>query len=288
MGRILGPKVGRLKGSFTSTPSERLLFGNYAPARRVNDPSFLPTHRMFIRLSLLTLMLGVVPARAQTTIAGRVNDLDTAGPLPGVHVMLCAPDHHPLDAPRQTWTDARGRFILTDVPPGRWCVQAVYRARKASYTVISPALPVGERPLLLRFEMPTALQDRLRHAMSPLDVNPKSLSTITGLLQDGYVTNADGAPLPGGRSYLESESKGILRGILRRNDHPADGALLWLPDTGQHTRTDVGGRFELTDIEPGTYRLYIVHRSDTLHIPPLEIKNGLNPVNLSFRKDVRK
>ena len=240
---------------------------------------------MSFRLSLILTGLLAWPAQAQTILAGRVLDLDGGKPMADVRVALCAPDRTQHNTPPATWTDAHGRYTLTDVPPGTWCVEAVYVEHDVGYVLQSPPMPVAGGALVIHFQMPTALRERLRHTMAPTDPNPKSLSTITGQLPDGFVTNAEGAALAGSRSHFETYQTGLLRGRVTRNNKPLADARVLLPGTDRHTRTDPDGRFELTKITPGTHRLYIIHPPDTLKISALALEKGLNLMHFSFRKD---
>ncbi len=235
--------------------------------------------RLFLLIGLVAL-----PAQAQTTIAGQVVDLDGGGPLADVRVALCAPDRARLEARHATWTDVQGHYALTDVPPGAWCIEAIYIEQEVGYVLQSPPLDVVGALLVVHFRMPTSLRERLRHTMAPDDPNPKSLSTITGYLQEGSLTDGEGAALAGSRTHFKIYHTGIVRGRVRRNDRPVAEALVLLPDAARHTRTDAEGRFELTDIAPGLHRLHVIHPPDTLKIPPLSIEKGLNLMNFSFRK----
>ena len=243
---------------------------------------------MAFRLFLLMMIgLAVLPARAQTTITGRVVALDRGGPLADVRVALCAPDRARLDARYAAWTDTEGRYALTGVPPGAWCIEAVYIEQDVGYVLQSPPVEVAEASMAVHFRMPTALRERLRHTMAPDDPNPKSLSTITGYLQEGIITDAEGKALAGSRTHFETYHAGLLRGRVRRDDRLVADALVVLPDAARHTRTDTEGRFELTGIAPGAHRLHVIHPPDTLTIPAVAVEKGLNLLNFSFRKEAQ-
>jgi protocatechuate 3,4-dioxygenase beta subunit len=243
----------------------------------------LAIHLSF-RLSLLLIGLVAWPVRAQTTLAGRVLDLDSGRPLPDVRVALCAPEGARPPAHPATWTDADGRYTLRGVPSGVWCVRAVYVEQDVGYLVQSPSISLAEGALVIHFRMPTSLGERLRHTLAPTDPNPKSLSVITGYLQDGFATDADGRALAGSRTGFETYQAGILRGRVTRDGRPVADALLVLVDLDRQTRTDAEGRFELDGLAPGTHPLHVVHHPDTLNIPSVAIEKGLNLLNFSFRK----
>lgn len=63
---------------------------------------------------------------------------------------------------------------------------------------------------------------------------------------------------------------------------PAQSAVVTVLTTSQSTRTDASGHFILSDLAPGQYPVQIVHRTDTLYIPSVEIKRGTNQLNLSI------
>ena len=235
--------------------------------------------RSLLCLGPIVLLL-VLPARAQTTITGRVTNLDDGGPLPGVLVRLC--DANLPDASLQTMTNAQGRFALHAVPFGDRCLEAAYAVQDLRYVVQHPSVPVDHRPLTLHVVMPTALRERLQHAQAPTDPNPKSLSTITGLLEEGHVADARGTPLPGSRSRLEANRTGTLQGHITRGGVPAPNVHLLLPGLGLQARTGEDGRFVLPHIEPGTYPLLLIYHADTLTVPSLDVRTGRNEVNLSL------
>jgi len=243
--------------------------------------------RRISRLSLLLIGLLVGPARAQTTISGRVVNLDGGNPLPDVRVALCAAEPAGRTTRRVTWTDDRGWYTLADVPPGSWCVQAVAVEADIGYVLKSPPLAVATTPRLLHFGMPTGLRERLANTRAPTDPNPKSLSVITGYLEDGYAADAWGTALAGSLTHFETYDTGLLRGRVVRNDVPVADAHVLIPTSGQHTRTDAEGRFELTDLAPGSPSLFVIHDADTLALPAVTIIRGLNLLTVSFRKDLR-
>ena len=238
---------------------------------------------MPFRLSLLLIGFVVLPAQAQTVISGRVVERDRGGPMADVRVALCSPGH----ARHATWTDAEGRFALPAAPPGVRCIEAVYVEQDVGYVLQSPPVEVAGAVLVVHFKMPTGLRERLRHTMAPDDPNPKSLSTITGYLQEGVVTDAGGAVLAGSRNYFETYRTGILRGRVRRDGRPVADALVLLPEAARRTRTDAEGRFELSGLAPGRHRLHIIHPPDTLKIPSAPIEKGLNLMNFAFRKEAQ-
>lgn len=239
---------------------------------------------MLFRLSLFLFCLlpFLLPAQAQTTIAGRVTNLDAGGPLPDVRVALCSKQPMALSERREATTDTQGRFVLREVPPGAWCVQAVYFVQDAAYTLTSPTIQVDDRPLILDFSMPTTLQERLRNEMDPTDPSPKSLSTITGLHQEGTVSDARGIILPGSTGRLEQVLQAVLRGRITYNARPVTDLLVLLGGPDIRTRTDADGRFSFDHLEPGTYPLYLIHNADTLTIPPIPIQRGPNEINFSL------
>lgn len=252
------------------------------PARFKTCPSAFLLHMSFRCLFFLGgLLLCTLPAQAQTTIAGRVTNLDAGGPLPDVRVLLCSEHTMALTHRRETTTDAQGRFVLTDVPAGTWCVQAIYLVQDAAYTLTSPLLLIQNMPLALHFAMPTALQERLHNEMDPADPSPKSLSTITGLLEEGTVSDARGVVLPGSTGRLERFLQAVLRGRITRHARPVADLLVLLGDD-HRTHTDTDGRFAFHNLEPGTYPLYLIQPPDTLAIPSFPIQRGPNDISFSL------
>jgi hypothetical protein len=249
----------------------------------VQDEPYILLHMLFRRLLFLCgFLICILPAQAQTTIAGRITNLDGGGPLPDVHVALCS-EHAMMSSHRhETTTDAQGRFVLNEVPPGTWCMRAVYLIQDAAYTLTSPPLQVGSAPLVLHFAMPTALQERLQNEMDPADPSPKSLSTITGLLPEGTVSDARGVVLPGSAGRLERFLKAGLRGRVTRGGRPVPDLLVLLGGLDYRTRTDADGRFSFKNLEPGTYPVYLIQLADTLAIPAAPIRRGPNEINFSL------
>jgi hypothetical protein len=102
---------------------------------------------LLMGLAVLLMGLAVLPVSAQPLITGRILDLDRAEPMPGVRVALCAPRDGPTDPPRVTWTDAQGRYLLPNVPPGSRCVRVLYLEQDVGYLLISPLLTITETPV---------------------------------------------------------------------------------------------------------------------------------------------
>lgn len=106
--------------------------------------------------------------------------------------MVLCPSAIDQDELPESLTDARGYYALAGIVSESICVQAVLQEDAVEYRLQSPTLPLGDSPLTLHFEIPTRLRERMEHTSSPTDPNPKSLSTITGLLQEGVVKDGGG------------------------------------------------------------------------------------------------
>ena len=68
---------------------------------------FLSYQRMAFRISLLLLLIATPPVQAQTSITGRIIDLDGGGPLANVRVSRCDPASSSHDVHLPTWTNAQ-------------------------------------------------------------------------------------------------------------------------------------------------------------------------------------
>ena len=220
---------------------------------------------------------------AQTIVSGRIVDLEMHRPMENVFVEMLRSDSVSTIG-YSTWTDAEGRYRFT-LPTGNWRIQATYHEAANRYRLWSPALNLSDDPLLLNFELPTALKDYFQNTLEPSFSNPKTLSVVTGYLEDGRIIDADGIVLQGSRSNLSVEAEGILNGTITHGGEPAGEASILLHKTVWQTTADSVGRFRIEPIDPGRYRLRIRHNGETLDTPPLEITAGLNDFHIDMEQN---
>lgn len=234
-----------------------------------------------LSLALLLLSGGGPAAWAQGVVTGHARVLDGGVPLPEVRVALVRADSLPPAA--EARTDHTGRFTLRDVPAGRWQLEAVYREQELTYTLTAPVEVTDARPLVLTIEMPAALHEwRAQHAETPAAL--KGVRTITGYMGEGRVRDARGRPLPGTQGRLHEARTGLLAGTVTAGGRPLPEARLLLAGIDRAAVTDARGRFEVDALPPGRYTLTVVHGADTLATSRLEIRPGLNAVDLSLER----
>ena len=127
--------------------------------------------------SALILCAAGLPAAAQTgAVHGTVTDSATGSPLAGVHVEVLVPQ--PV---RTTTTDARGRFRLRGLTPGRYTVSFVrlgYAPRRREVRV-GPGEPAPIRVALTALGVPLdpVVVSVSRTAETALDA-PASVSVV--------------------------------------------------------------------------------------------------------------
>jgi hypothetical protein len=113
-----------------------------------------------------------------------------------------------------------------------------------------------------------------------VDINPKTLSTITGEMEGGRVTISGGAILKSTYSLRILEDAVVWGSISRTGSHADSTTVVLQPDNRQ-VAVDAVGRFEIPGIEPGRYSMVASTRSDTLSIDVI-LKRGLNRVHITI------
>jgi len=169
-------------------------------------------------------------ATGTAVIRGRVFAADTGRPLRRARITVNAPELGP--EPRQTSTNAEGRYEVKDLPAGRYTVTV----NRAGYL----QLRYGQRRPL---EQGKPLQVLDRQAVENVDFSLPRMSVITGRVIDEANEAVAGAQVFAMRStYFDG----------RRRLVPAGGGL------GQ--QTDDAGQFRLLGLAPGTYYLRAMMR----------------------------
>ena len=102
-------------------------------------------------VSLLLALLLPMTAAAQATIKGRVIDEHTEEPLQGVHVDLRTPENLQPGHPVEARTNARGQYVLKNVPAGRWRIRATYDGPTVITEMTSPAAEIQRKTFVLNF-----------------------------------------------------------------------------------------------------------------------------------------
>ena len=198
---------------------------------------------MKVRAVLAAILLGVAVAAAQqppprdprpsvekgsAIIRGRIVAGDTGKPLRRARVTITAPELG--GEPRNTSTDAEGRYEFTDLPAGRYTL----RVRRGGYL----PLAFGQR--------------RPREAAKPLQVLDKEVVERVDMalprmsIIAGRVLDETGDPMEGVNVHA-------VRVMFR------DGQRRLVPVGSPQNRTDDDGVFRLSGLAPGTYYL----RADT-------------------------
>ena len=165
-------------------------------------------------------------AASYAAVAGVVVNDSTGAPIPRAKVALTTTGAKPLSA--LTYTDARGGFAFTYVPPGRYLLYAAIDGYEGG-----------------GFEAPTPL-----HPPSALELAPgqQRLGLTLRLRQlgavSGIVLDSDGDPVPFAEVQL------LMRGYSRRK--PATRAI-------RSVQTNDRGEYRIYHIDPGTYAVMAKH-----------------------------
>ena len=112
--------------------------------------------------SLLLALLLPMTAAAQATIKGCVTDEHTEEPLQGVHVDLRTPENLQPDRPVEAQTNARGQYVLKNIPAGRWRIRAIYDGPIVTTEMTSPVAEIQRKTLVLNFALQTRPAQRPR------------------------------------------------------------------------------------------------------------------------------
>lgn len=236
---------------------------------------------MHARRFLLVLLFLTGSVSAQTTVTGRVTDLDTGASLRGIRVELHTVDAAAPRLVRTATTNAHGDYTLARIPNGSWSIQAVYEAGPVRFSVLSPPLALSGGTQVLHFRLPTERKDWLSHA-DPSPYRAKDLADITGETQEGYAADVYGYPLPGSRTVVYAQATGTLAGLVRSGARPAPHARVLVVELAREVQADADGHFLLEGLPPGLYRLRITYGTRTLDVPPLEVFAGTNTVDFSL------
>ena len=219
---------------------------------------------------------------AGSTVVGRVERPDGL-PLPAARVTL----HSSRDYPTST-TDETGRFVITNIAPGRYEAFAVaggYASEEGTPVVVRAHRPSSEivcRVVAVSTVRGTIVEDGLPVAGAPVHRLPKTpwhdyVNAVSGpdgafvlssvprgemtLSVHGYdvvrpkTLQVDGPELAG--ILVEVDSLAVLRGRVVRGQAPAPRALVRAHAAASFgvAETDGEGRFEIGGLRAGTYRV---------------------------------
>lgn len=181
-------------------------------------------------------------------IRGRVFAADTGRPLRRARIVVTAPEAGP--EPRQTSTNAEGRYEIKDLPAGRYTVTV----NRAGYL----QLRYGQRRPL---EQGKPLQVLDKQAVENVDFSLPRMSVITGRVLDEANEAVAGAQVVAMRStYFEG----------RRRLVPAGGSPM--------QQSDDAGQFRILGLPPGTYYVRALMRDTwTVSENGLEQTYGYTP-----------
>ena len=154
------------------------------------------------------------PVRPQTgLVTGSFTDR-TGAPIAGASVRSTSPDHN--DRITSTTTDARGRYLLENVPAGP--VRLTFRHNGVAQYAPGKPRPAEAQLFTVVPGLTTVVDER---------------KAATGTVQ-GRLTDAAGTPIKGGSASVTSEFGGVLIGPVT---------------------TDADGRYSITGVPAGTFTM---------------------------------
>jgi|GEM_PF-2681854 len=233
------------------------------------------SQRIFL---LIACLLPHVMVHGQATFFGRVTDIDSDENLPGVRVVLKAAGSERVAG--TAWTDAAGRYALTDVPPGRWRVEAQYFTEDRRFAVTGPVIRAVRGVVVLHIAVPTTSRAWLG-TPDPSPFPAKDGSAIIGVPRTGRVVDARGRVHSGSRTTIEKLTDGVLHGIVTANHQPVPDAVVRLGNQ-RETRTDARGAFAFDHVPPGRYAFHVEAARRRLAMPSVNVRAGLNEVNVDL------
>jgi hypothetical protein len=170
------------------------------------------------------------PTAGTATIRGTVLAGDTGKPLRRARITATAPEL--AGEPRNTSTDADGRYELTDLPAGRYTL----RVTRSGYL----SLRYGQRRPL---EQGQPLQILDKQTVEHVDFSLPRMGLITGRIAD-----ENNEPIEGVNVYA-------LRSMY------FNGRRQFVPTgAGPQIRTDDAGQYRLLGLAPGTYLVQAMTR----------------------------
>lgn len=220
-----------------------------------------------ISVSLLLQIVGLTfGAYSQTTVSGRVVEVNSQQPLPGVIVDLRKPDGldpYPL---LSSYTDATGKYVLASVPSGQWRIRAVVAAGSGVERVLmTPVVEIENGTYVYNFEV-NLERDVLSPTVMPITltrtghINVTSLLTVTGRIAE-FRSNT---PIEGAQVRL----------LHRTEDAAKNGSQ----EIAASAATGADGRFTLPPVRADRYFLNVSHsgyktspRAPILVNAPMEI-----------------
>lgn len=187
------------------------------------------------------------PASRSASIAGVVVDDATGAPIPRAVVTLTTKSADPSDA--VAWTDGRGAFSFSLVPPGSYFLAARFHGYEAARF---GAAREGEAPEVLTLAAGEARQTVIR------------LGRVGSIA--GTVSDADGDPVSGVQVTV------LVAGFHRRKPQ-------YRARTG--AATDRRGRYRISGLPPGKYYVMIVPQPWPQPPAPAEVVRG-EPQDLRY------
>jgi hypothetical protein len=178
----------------------------------------------------LAALLLMTPAAAQQSpngsVAGVVQRADKSEPLSGIPVSLS-----PSDLPA-VYTDAQGRFLFSNIPPGKYSVSTQHDG-------YVPPQGGGPSARVARENVSLRADEHIRDVVLKL--------VPTGAIS-GRVLDADGDPVVGTTVYAS------------RPEYSRGGGRALLPVNGLGLKTDDRGEFRIYWLAPGDYYVSAEHQ----------------------------
>ncbi|NND70021.1 MAG: hypothetical protein HKN43_00420 [Rhodothermales bacterium] len=211
-------------------------------------------------------------ARAQFTVEGTVFVSDAKQALSDVRVATC-------DSSSRAWTDGNGyyKLHLKDRPS---CLEVnvvdgvLLYSLKTSFDAWTDFIEVD-------FRVPPKPAEYAQLHRNEGDINPKTLSTITGEMKGGSAHAFGGRKLETSQS-LRVLKKAILWGSVTTDASGDREVTISIPTDDTRARVDSTGRFEFRGIPPGLSSITAVKGPDSVSIEILLVP-GLNRLNIAIK-----
>jgi len=181
-------------------------------------------------VSILALVLPQAPPqRAKGVIQGTVTQFGKTTPLPNVEISLRpVGEGYSSNALPDTVTDAKGRFEMRDVIPGKYIVHA--------------SRPGYVNPAINSVRLKDGGEDRAV-TVGPGQLADVDLTLVPGAVVAGRVLDPEGKPMVG----MDVDAR-----VVTPSSQNLDGGTYWF---GRGTTTNDRGEYRIIGLEPGRYAI---------------------------------